>query len=109
MENAVAQFSRYLDRIQAPEFSCKPGLLMVAFSRGLRCHAAKLNRLELIGESAELSRAHPRIGNRGDISCPWGHCRTCMFGCSHELTKSVRAGKSVVSSPIRGPTPKVTR
>ena len=37
------------------------------------------------------------------------HFRTCRFGCSHELTKSVTEGNRVVSNPISGPTPKVTR
>lgn len=55
MENAVAQVSRYLDRIGAPESSCKHGLLMVAFCRGLRRYAARLNRLEFVGGSGELS------------------------------------------------------
>ena len=55
MENSVAQVSRYLDRIGAPESSCKHGLLMVAFCRGLRRYAAKLNRLEFVGGSGELS------------------------------------------------------
>jgi hypothetical protein len=55
MENAVAQVSRYLDRIGAPESSCKHGLLMVAFCRRLRRYAAKLNRLEFVGGSGELS------------------------------------------------------
>ena len=55
MENAVAQVSRYLDRIGAPESSGKHGLLMVAFCRGLQRYAAKLNRLEFVGGSGELS------------------------------------------------------
>ena len=55
MENSVAQVSRYLDRIGAPESSQKHGLLMVAFCRGLRRYAAKLNRLELVGGSGELA------------------------------------------------------
>jgi hypothetical protein len=55
MENSVAQVSRYLDRIGAPESSQKHGLLMVAFCRGLRRYAAKLNRLELVGGSVELA------------------------------------------------------
>ncbi len=55
MENSVAQVSRYLDRIGAPESTCKHGLLMVAFCRGLRRYAAKLNRLELVGGSGELA------------------------------------------------------
>lgn len=54
MENSVAQVSRYLDRIGAPEYSEKHGLLMVAFCRGLRRYAAKLNRLEFVGGSGEL-------------------------------------------------------
>jgi DNA-directed RNA polymerase specialized sigma24 family protein len=56
MENSVAQVSKYLDRIGATESSgARHALLMVAFCRGLRRHAAKLNRLELIGGSAELA------------------------------------------------------
>jgi len=55
MENSVVQVSRYLDRIGAPESSQKHGLLMVAFCRGLRRYAAKLNRLEFVGGSGELS------------------------------------------------------
>lgn len=55
MENTVAQVSRYLDRIGAPESSRKHALLMVAFCRALRRYAAKSRRLELIGESYELS------------------------------------------------------
>jgi hypothetical protein len=55
MENSVAQVSRYLDRIGAPESSQKHGLLMVAFCRGLRRYAAKLNRLEFVGGSGELA------------------------------------------------------
>jgi predicted transcriptional regulator len=55
MENSVAQVSRYLDRIGAPESSQKHGLLIVAFCRGLRRYAAKLNRLEFVGGSGELA------------------------------------------------------
>jgi DNA-directed RNA polymerase specialized sigma24 family protein len=55
MENTVAQVSRYLDHIGAPESSSKHGLLMVAFCRGLRRYATKLNRLELVGGAGELS------------------------------------------------------
>jgi DNA-binding NarL/FixJ family response regulator len=55
MENAVMQVSRYLDRIEAPLSCCKHRLLMVAFSRALRRHAARLNRLEFVGGSDELS------------------------------------------------------
>jgi hypothetical protein len=55
MENTVAQVSRYLDRIAAPESSSKHGLLMVAFCRRLRRYATKLNRLELVGGTGELS------------------------------------------------------
>lgn len=55
MENSVAQVSRYLDRIGAPESSGKHGLLMVAFCRRLRRYAAKVNRLELVGGAGELA------------------------------------------------------
>ncbi len=54
MENAVAQVSRYLDSIEAPLYSRKHGLLMVAFCRALRRHAAKMSRLELVGGSGDL-------------------------------------------------------
>lgn len=58
MENTVAQVSRYLDRIGAPLSTQKHGLLLVAFCRALRRYAAKSRRLELVGESDELSN-HP--------------------------------------------------
>jgi DNA-directed RNA polymerase specialized sigma24 family protein len=55
MENSVAQVSRYLDRIGAPESSEKRGLLMLAFCRALRRHRAKSTRLKLVGACVELS------------------------------------------------------
>jgi DNA-directed RNA polymerase specialized sigma24 family protein len=55
MENAVAQVSRYLDRIGAPMSSRKHGLVMVAFCRALRRYAAKSARLELMGGTNDLS------------------------------------------------------
>jgi DNA-directed RNA polymerase specialized sigma24 family protein len=54
MENAVAQVSRYLDRIGAPLTSRKHGLLMVAFGRSLRRYVCRSTRLELAGASTEL-------------------------------------------------------
>jgi len=56
MENAVAQVSRYLDRSGAELFTQNTaGILMCAICRSLRRHARKLNRLELVGGSTELS------------------------------------------------------
>jgi DNA-directed RNA polymerase specialized sigma24 family protein len=55
MENTVAQVSRYLDRIGAPQSPPKHSLLMVAFCRALRRHAARSARLKLVGGSGELS------------------------------------------------------
>ena len=55
MEDSVAQVSRYLDRIGAPLSSPKNGLLLLAFSRALRRHAAKSSRLEPVGGTVELS------------------------------------------------------
>ena len=55
MENTVAQVSRYLDRIGAPQSSPKHPLLMVAFCRALRRYATRLTRLKLVGGSGELS------------------------------------------------------
>lgn len=55
MEYTVAQVSRYLDRIGAPLSTRKHGLLLLAFCRALRRHAAKVTRLELMGRSEELS------------------------------------------------------
>jgi DNA-directed RNA polymerase specialized sigma24 family protein len=55
MEYAVAQISRYLDRIGAPPSTRKHGLLLVAFCRALRRYAAKSSRFELVGEADELS------------------------------------------------------
>jgi hypothetical protein len=54
MECAVAQVSRYLDRVGAPAGARKHGLLMVAFCRNLRRLAAKLGRVELAGGATEL-------------------------------------------------------
>ena len=55
METAVAQVSRYLDRIGAPVSPRKHPLLMAAFSRALRRYAAKSARLCPVGDSNELS------------------------------------------------------
>jgi DNA-directed RNA polymerase specialized sigma24 family protein len=55
MEYAVVQVSRYLDRIAAPPSTGKHGLLLVAYCRALRRHAAKSSRCELVGEADELS------------------------------------------------------
>ena len=49
MEGVVAQVSRYLDRIDAPQSSRKNGLLLLAYSRALRRLAAKSSRLEPVG------------------------------------------------------------
>jgi len=59
MESSVAQVSRYLDRIGAPPFTRKHGLLLVAFCRVLRRYAAKSKRLELVGGTGELSNCTP--------------------------------------------------
>lgn len=56
MENAVAQVSRYLNRIRAPYSPRKHGLVMVAFRRSLQRYAARLSRIELVGSTEELSR-----------------------------------------------------
>jgi len=55
MENSVLQVSRYLDRTSTPLTARKHGLLLVAFCRALRRHAAKMSRWDLVGGSAELS------------------------------------------------------
>jgi len=56
METAVAQVSRYLDRSGAKLFTQNTaGILMCAICRSLRRYARKLNRLELVGGSTELS------------------------------------------------------
>jgi DNA-directed RNA polymerase specialized sigma24 family protein len=56
MEQSVAQVSQYLDRASANPFSQNTrGILMCAFCRALRRYATKLNRLQLVGKSAELS------------------------------------------------------
>ena len=64
MEYAVAQISRYLDRIGAPPSTQKHGLLMVAFCRALRRYAAKSSRFELVGDADELSN---RTLNNGGL------------------------------------------
>jgi len=56
MECCVAQVSRYLDRQAAPLGSRQMNaLLMLAFSRALHRRAAKLNHLESVGGTSELS------------------------------------------------------
>lgn len=55
MENAVAQVSRYLDRICAPYAPRKHGLIMVAFRRSLRRYEFRLSRIELVESPEELS------------------------------------------------------
>lgn len=61
MEYAVAQVSRYLDRVGAPVGTRKHGLLMVAFCRNLRRHAVKVGRVELAGGANDLEiYASPR-------------------------------------------------
>lgn len=55
METAVAQVSRYLDRIGAPLSSRKHGLVMLAFCRALRRYRAKSARLELLGAATDFS------------------------------------------------------
>jgi len=54
MERAVAQVSRYLDRIGAPFSPRKHGLLLAAFSRTLRRYAAKSARLHVVEDSNQL-------------------------------------------------------
>jgi hypothetical protein len=56
MEKSVEQVSRYLERIRAGLFTQNTtGILMCAFCRALRRYAVKLNRLQFVGGSAELS------------------------------------------------------
>ena len=55
MENAVAEASRYLDRIGAPLSSRKHGLVMIVFCRALRRYRARSSRLELVGASTDFS------------------------------------------------------
>lgn len=55
MEESVAQVSRYLDRIEAPQSCPKNGLLLLAFSRLLRRRAVKSRRLEFAGGAVDLS------------------------------------------------------
>ncbi len=66
MECSVMQVSRYLDRQAAPLCSRKMhGLLMLAFSRALQRRAAKLNRVESVGGTSELSnRAVDQVWSR---------------------------------------------
>jgi len=56
MECCITQVSRYLDRKASPLCSRNMnGLLMLAFSRALQRRAAKLNRLESVGGTSDLS------------------------------------------------------
>lgn len=53
MEGAVAQVSRYLDRIGAPLSPRKHGLVMLAFCRALRRYQEKCARFKMQGGSAD--------------------------------------------------------
>ena len=56
MEQSVVQVSQYLDRAKAESFSQNTrGILMCAFCRALRRYAMKLNRVQLVGKTADLS------------------------------------------------------
>lgn len=56
MERSVEQVSRYLEQSRAGLFTQNTtGILMSAFCRALRRNALKLNRLQFVGGSAELS------------------------------------------------------
>ncbi len=60
MERSVTQISRYLDRRGASlSTQDTKGLLMCAFGRGLRRHAAKLRRIQLADDINEISTAPP--------------------------------------------------
>jgi DNA-directed RNA polymerase specialized sigma24 family protein len=60
MERSVVQISRHLDRIgSAPNAQNTASLLMCAFCRALRRHAAKLHRIELVGDLSELAEPLP--------------------------------------------------
>jgi hypothetical protein len=60
MERSVSQVSRYLDRTQcAPHSDDVAAILMCAFCRGLRRYAAKLNRIQLVGDLTEFSEPVP--------------------------------------------------
>lgn len=57
LETAVAQISRYLDRLGARPFAENTAaLLNVAFCRVLGRHAAKLRRLETLGGAVEFAQ-----------------------------------------------------
>jgi len=56
MERCVEQVSRYLDRTGAGLFTQNTqGILMCAFCRALRRYATRLQRLQFVGGSADLS------------------------------------------------------
>lgn len=55
MEESVAQVSRYLDHIEAPQSCPKNGLLLLAFSRSLRRVATRSKRLQFAGGAVDLS------------------------------------------------------
>jgi len=58
MERSVAQVSRCLDRAGAtPNATDTAAVLMCAFCRALRRYAAKLRRIEFVGDVTELSQA----------------------------------------------------
>jgi hypothetical protein len=70
MERSVAQISRYLNRRGVDFFSQDTnGLLMCAFSRALRRHAAKLRRIELAHDLSEISQPVPSRSCTSEEDC----------------------------------------
>ncbi len=70
LESAVAQISRYLDRLGAAPFSENTaGLLTVAFFRALGRQAAKLRRWEALGGMGEFAErlSAPNLINMVDL------------------------------------------
>jgi len=60
MERSVSQVSRYLDRRRSALHEHDVAALLVcAFCRGLRRYAAKLRRIELVGDLTEFSESAP--------------------------------------------------
>jgi hypothetical protein len=71
-ERSVEQVSRYLERTGAGLFTQNmTGILMCAFCRALRRYATKLNRLQFVGGTAELSERRSAPTGQRSWNCGW--------------------------------------
>jgi DNA-binding NarL/FixJ family response regulator len=70
MDSAVSQASRYLDRIGKPLFSGETaGLVMLTFTKVLRRHALRAERLKTLGTSCDMQEHAKTSGSTDALHC----------------------------------------